>query len=390
MNTPTPKCTAAGGLVCYAQEGVGLVVSAAEHNMICAQLTARAEAAEALNVEFKRAGLAILADPESRHIHLTSLPELRGALSRSPADMGSKLAELEKEQKRLLKVAYDRYAVRLAAFEKDSDALRSHIAEQDAELASARAFGDEEEKRAAAFRAESSAKDAELARLREELEASKWNANDLNVHRNALRARVADLEHDRNISAASADLLADDVKEAQSRMEKAEQRAERLIYIGDQIITEEPHRSLWEQTKQKLADQPEQAKQGTQPVANAALLAVLSPSDLTRTITADKAASCMKRDGSAVTGFVLTAPSGSVGIVNQSAVRWLSEEEFRGVMSDELAALRDDRAFLEFIRTRCKVIHWPEAAYPVEHSLAARKDMWGHLQDAARKSGGVS
>jgi len=47
MSTPTPITHASGGIVCYAQEGVGLVVSAAEHNHVYSDMQARAEAAEA-------------------------------------------------------------------------------------------------------------------------------------------------------------------------------------------------------------------------------------------------------------------------------------------------------------------------------------------------------
>ena len=46
----------------------------------------------------------------------------------------ARLRELEANHKRLLKVAYDRYAVRLSEFEKDSDALRAQLAERDARI----------------------------------------------------------------------------------------------------------------------------------------------------------------------------------------------------------------------------------------------------------------
>ncbi len=109
---------------------------------------------------------------------------------------------------------------------------------------------------------------AEMARLREELtdtQVKKYLSGqaleDVRRERDALRARVAELEHDRNISAASADLLADDVKEAADRMEKAEARAERL---ADALRKVHPEnlltRLMVERTiEAALADQPAQA-----------------------------------------------------------------------------------------------------------------------------------
>lgn len=47
----------------------------------------------------------------------------------------------------------------------------------------------------------------------------------------------------------------------------------------------------------------------------------------------------MERDGSVVTGFVLTDKAGGVGIVNQSAVRWLSQSEMQTVMNPPCAVI---------------------------------------------------
>jgi hypothetical protein len=57
------------------------------------------------------------------------------------------------------------------------------------------------------------------------------------------------------------------------------------------------------------------------------LLLALGEDAPCREKTASKTASCIKRDGSQVTGFVITDQFGSVGIIDKSAVRWLSAKE---------------------------------------------------------------
>ena len=57
-------------------------------------------------------------------------------------------------------------------------------------------------------------------------------------------ARIVELEHDRNISDASAQLMADDVKEAQCRMEKAEAQRDDLIPLCADILSVIEERSV--------------------------------------------------------------------------------------------------------------------------------------------------
>ncbi len=120
--------------------------------------------------------------------------------------------------------------------------------------------------------ARASTAESELARLREELTDARvktylrgQSLEDVRRERDALRARVTDLEHDRNISAASADLLAGDVKEAQDRMAKAEARAERLADAAKPFMewcdtgTPTNISDFAEHLRAALADQPAQA-----------------------------------------------------------------------------------------------------------------------------------
>lgn len=62
------------------------------------------------------------------------------------------------------------------------------------------------------------------------------------------------------------------------------------------------------------------------------LSAVLGESAPARDLTAAKTADCLKRDGSQITGFVVTDPAGGVGIIDQSAVRWLKSKELWWLM----------------------------------------------------------
>ena len=63
-----------------------------------------------------------------------------------------------------------------------------------------------------------------------------------------------------------------------------------------------------------------------------ALLAVMgeNPCEL----TAKKTAWMMERDKMQVTGFVVTSPTGLIGIVDKSAVRWLTDKEMWWLMHD--------------------------------------------------------
>lgn len=49
-------------------------------------------------------------------------------------------------------------------------------------------------------------------------------------------------------------------------------------------------------------------------------------------LTAKKTASILDRDGGQITGFVITQPSGNIGIVDKGAVRWLDKEEMWRLM----------------------------------------------------------
>lgn len=62
------------------------------------------------------------------------------------------------------------------------------------------------------------------------------------------------------------------------------------------------------------------------------LLAVMgeNPNEM----TAKKAAWMLKNDKSKITGFVLTSPTGLIGIVDKSAVRWLVDKEMWWLMHD--------------------------------------------------------
>ena len=126
---------------------------------------------------------------------------------------------------------------------------------------------------------------------------------------------------------------------------ESEERAERLAAAGEDMrkvfeaVTYETimqHNGIpdalasWSAA---LADSPAKAPLSTE----ASLLAILSPDHAGRELTASKAASCMLRDGSVVTGFVLTDPKGGVGIVNQSAVRWFDADGMFAMMHDQLA-----------------------------------------------------
>ena len=64
------------------------------------------------------------------------------------------------------------------------------------------------------------------------------------------------------------------------------------------------------------------------------LFAVLGDNAPARNLTASKTADCIKRDGSQVTGFVVTDQWGGIGIIDKSAVRWLTNKEMWWLMHD--------------------------------------------------------
>jgi len=58
------------------------------------------------------------------------------------------------------------------------------------------------------------------------------------------------------------------------------------------------------------------------------LLTMLGENAQAADLTAHKTAFAMHRDKSIITGFVVTSPNGEVGIIDKSAVRWLSQDEW--------------------------------------------------------------
>jgi hypothetical protein len=69
-------------------------------------------------------------------------------------------------------------------------------------------------------------------------------------------------------------------------------------------------------------------------VGSSALFAVLGDNAPARDLTASKTADCIKRDGSQITGFVVTDQWGGIGIIDKSAVRWLTNKEMWWLMHD--------------------------------------------------------
>jgi hypothetical protein len=74
-------------------------------------------------------------------------------------------------------------------------------------------------------------------------------------------------------------------------------------------------------------------------VHSSGLLAVLGGTAPAKDMTALKAAAIIDRDGGQVTGFIITQPSGDVGIVDKSAVRWLSKAELWWLMHESESPL---------------------------------------------------
>lgn len=69
-----------------------------------------------------------------------------------------------------------------------------------------------------------------------------------------------------------------------------------------------------------------------EPLPASDLFAVLGESAPSRDLTASKTADCIKRDGSQITGFVVTDQWGGIGIIDKSAVRWLTNKEMWWLM----------------------------------------------------------
>ena len=54
-----------------------------------------------------------------------------------------------------------------------------------------------------------------------------------------------------------------------------------------------------------------------------------------KNLTAEKTAEIMERDGSVVTGFVVTDKYGNVGIIDKGAVKWIDKAKFYGMMQGD-------------------------------------------------------
>ena len=66
------------------------------------------------------------------------------------------------------------------------------------------------------------------------------------------------------------------------------------------------------------------------------LLDIVTDKERSNIWTAVKTAEIIERDGSVVTGFVVTDKYGNVGIIDKGAVRWIDKAKFYGMMqSDE-------------------------------------------------------
>lgn len=54
-----------------------------------------------------------------------------------------------------------------------------------------------------------------------------------------------------------------------------------------------------------------------------------------KNLTAVKTAEIIERDGSVVTGFVVTDKYGNVGIIDKGAVKWIDKAKFYGMMQGD-------------------------------------------------------
>jgi hypothetical protein len=60
------------------------------------------------------------------------------------------------------------------------------------------------------------------------------------------------------------------------------------------------------------------------------LMSVMGQFD--KNLTIEKTAEIIKRDGSVITGFVVTDKYGNVGIIDKGAVKWIDKAKFYGMM----------------------------------------------------------
>ncbi len=65
------------------------------------------------------------------------------------------------------------------------------------------------------------------------------------------------------------------------------------------------------------------------------LLDIVTDKERSNIWTAVKTAEIIERDGSVVTGFVVTDKYGNVGIIDKGAVKWIDKVKFYGMMQGD-------------------------------------------------------
>ena len=65
------------------------------------------------------------------------------------------------------------------------------------------------------------------------------------------------------------------------------------------------------------------------------LLDIVTDKERSNVFTAVKTAEIIERDGSVVTGFVVTDKYGNVGIIDKGAVKWIDKAKFYGMMQGD-------------------------------------------------------
>ena len=65
------------------------------------------------------------------------------------------------------------------------------------------------------------------------------------------------------------------------------------------------------------------------------LLDIVTNTERSNILTAEKTATIIERDAVDITGFVVTDKYGNVGIINKGAVKWIGKQEFFAMMQEE-------------------------------------------------------
>ena len=65
------------------------------------------------------------------------------------------------------------------------------------------------------------------------------------------------------------------------------------------------------------------------------LLDIVTDTERSNILTAEKTATIIERDAVDITGFVVTDKYGNVGIINKGAVKWIGKQEFFVMMQEE-------------------------------------------------------